>query len=415
MPGSRFSPNWMGEVDNLYRNARHLNVDQLRDGYITSYNRETGQVVGVTSTGTFVGQMPEIASAGGRIAIGYSPQGCMVMRNKNQAQPTVVASNTPDLSDQLTKYRAGTGFFRPLEPGAVEVRSGGLAGVFADNYGTLELRGGVCTGLVSHERLAIEWRAPCHRRLMHTNNDYLGGDAEIFGTVMRHLNPIDPLPQPLPEVTNPSTFAKEYVRTLSGPLSTAVNVREGTTLMDDLGLPLLSGTGVPLRARHEYGGQIPGASSRWDVDQVGNMEFVTGLTAELGVKFSVPFGLFDVNASLGVSLFSATSVKLTSPALITMTAGGTLEMKSAGAATLSSTGAMSLSSSGALTLSGTTMSLQATSLNLGTPSGVGLVTELTLCPYTGLPHGVGGVGPGMPSGTVAVVPLCTKSVRVNPL
>jgi hypothetical protein len=415
MPASRFAGSWMQEIDALYRNARHLNVEQARDGFITSYNPQTGEIKGVTSTGNFSGQMPEIASGGGRIAVGYSPQGCLVMRNRNQAQPTVVATVTPDLQTQLTKYRAGVGFFRPLEAGAVELRSAGLAGVFADNYGTLELRGGVAMGTISHERLAVEWRAPCHRRLMHTNNDYLGGDAEVFGTVMRHLNPLDPLPQPLPEPTNPTSFAKEYSRTLSGPLTKATNVREGTVLLDDLGLPLLSGKGVPLRAIHEYGGLVPGASSSWKVDQIGNMEFTTGVTAVAGVSFSSLTGMFSVLAGLGVSLTSPLKVDLKAPA-ISQIAATTLMLQSLGAATLSAQGALTLTGTGTATLSSAAaLNLLGATVNLGSATGVGLVTELTLCPYTGMPHGVGGIGPGTPAGTATIVPLCTKSVRVNPL
>ena len=385
----------------MNRNSRHLDTNQLRDGYITSYNPATGEVAGVTSTGTFVGQMPEIASGGGRIAIGYSPQGCLVMRNKNQSQPTVVATNTPDLSTQLLNYRAGVGFFRPLEPGAVELRSAGLAGVFADNYGTLELRGGVATGTISNERLAIEWRAPCHRRLMHTNNDYLGGDMEAFGTVMRHLNPLDPLPQPLPEPTNPTSFAKEYVRTLSGTAATAVNVREGTVLLDDLGLPLLSGDGVPLRARHEYGAMVPGASSKWDVDQLGNMSFTTGLTAVTGVSFSSLTGSFSVLAGLGVSLTSPLAVNLKGTTVgVTATDFG---VKTLATARVQSGALLSLSSLAGITATAATvLSLIAPVVNIGSPVGVGLVTELTYCPYTMAPHGVAGAG------------TCTKMVRINP-
>jgi hypothetical protein len=400
----------MQEVDSLERDTRHLRLNAVRSGFVTSYNRQTEEITGVTRTGAFRGQLPPIfESAGAYIRGGYSPQGVWVAYNQDQAQPIIIAQHTSSADKQLAQYDAGTGYYRPLEPGAIDIKSSGMAGMYADTGGTLELRGGLVQGLLSQELMAIEWHAPAHRRFLHTANEYLGGDQEVFGTVMRHLNPLDPLPQPVPDPTNPTTFAKEYSRTLSGLLTPAVLVREGTLLMDDMGVPMLSSMGVPLRAAHRYGSTGVGTSG-WDVDQLGNMDLYTGIEAVTGITVKVPTGFFNVTAGLGVTLKSPVSVSLMAPT-VTATAEASMSLASPGTIAIGATGSLNLAGTGLATLSsGSLLSLSAPLITLGpTPNYVGIVTEATPCPY------LTSLGLTPPANLHGATMLCTKTVRVSML
>lgn len=200
------------------------------------------------------------------------------------------------LSTRVDDFGKGTGMWRRLKQGEIEINSFGVSGLFAAKDGTLELRGGLVYGELSHPRLESWMRAPLHTRRLTYNVDNAIGDEERYGVVKRYKDAKAVIPTTIKN--DDGSLRKEYYRDLKFAMKGdktpkfLVRQHEGNIIGDDLKLKTQDATGVNLRYLKELYTKKGESFLSTQVDENGNFLIVLPSEATEGGEMRIPAGAF---------------------------------------------------------------------------------------------------------------------------
>lgn len=201
------------------------------------------------------------------------------------------------LSTRIDDFGRGTGVWRRLKQGEIEISSFGVAGAFFGRDGTLAVRGGLVYGELSHPRLESWMRAPLHTRRLSLNVDNTIGDEERYGVVKRYKDEKAVIPSPIKN--DDGTLRKEYYRDLkfttkSDPKNPRYLTRlhEGNVIDEKHKLRTQDATGINLRYLRELYTKKGESFLSTQVDEDGNFLVVLPKEAEAGGEMRIPAGAF---------------------------------------------------------------------------------------------------------------------------
>lgn len=244
--------------------------------------------------------------------------------------------------------------YRKMYEGEIQISSKGNADLYLSQRGDLESRSGLITQTLSMDKYEIKSRAPTHIREIpgKVASPLPGlGDEERFGLIKRSIKGDENFQTWFPiysaYVAPPAiALAKEYVRIIKtrfGPatpsLAPVIDIREGTIVLDDQGIPVPVGAANvigPLRMDAKYHTN-PLESFRVSVNQLGNVGVGWPATT-VGFGFNMQMPTASVNINVGVSW--------------TQAVGGIINMSSIGASSWKSGGILDLTAGGVATLKG---------------------------------------------------------------
>lgn len=202
------------------------------------------------------------------------------------------------LANRIESFRGGTGVYRQLKPGEIEINSYGVSGAYFGKDGTLAFRGGLVYGEYSHPRLEHWVRSPLHTRRLNLNVDNHIGDEERYGVVRRYKDAKAFQPTTIKE--GDGTLRKEYYRDLKWvqkgkPTSEqkfVVRHHEGHVI-DENNVPRTQDiTKINLRYLKELYTKNGESFLSTQVDESGNFYIVLPDDAEKGGQLTIPAGAF---------------------------------------------------------------------------------------------------------------------------
>lgn len=232
-------------------------------------------------------------------------------------------------STRLRNYAESNNTYRPLSQGEIDIQSSGYAGSFLSERGNYEFRAGGLTGAMSRDELEIYWKSPVHslRGPMHKAGEI--GDEQRFGVVSR---PSKDRPKTVSTFlrVGGQSWGKEYMRVLKSKNSpsTLVDYREGNVVDDDGSVPGHTISGKALRARAKFG-NVDGSTTKWELDEAGNIAVYLPASADEGFVLSVPTGPITLKSGKDLKLFVADHMVMSSGKNFAMSIGDNLELGSA--------------------------------------------------------------------------------------
>lgn len=296
------------------------------------------------------------------------------------------------IANRLTDFKTGSGVYRSLKQGEIEINSYGVSGLYARRDGTLELRGGLVYGELSHPRLESWMRAPLHTRRLHLNQDSAIGDEERYGAVRRFKD--EKAYEPVAIKNDDNTVRKEYYRDLkfkrkgSDQLKFRVRLQEGDVIDDDNKVRSQDQTKLPLRYLKELYTKSGDTFLSTQVDENGNFYFVLPKEADVGGSISIPAGALIAQIRKDIEIQTQQSLKVLAKAKIEETSGAETHHVASGDYTIETL--QNLTMSIGIVLSATAKVLaeiKAPFVNLGNGARAGVITQghHPTCYVTGWP------------------------------
>lgn len=218
-----------------------------------------------------------------------------------KGEETLVGEALETLTGEV---QPGTGLYRPLAPGEIEVSSRGAGQAFFPRRPKVELRGGVIERWADQDRLTVGDRAPTHQKqyLQYVSGEL--GDESRDGVAYRFKPAGFSAASFLGiggdfstwEITYPRVrgeFAAEYFKNMKNPANEAPAVlftlHKGHVLDDQGEQVLQTVSQVPLRSLEEYFANDD-SSTRYEVDEKGNIYVSTATAAIEGYELNVSQG-----------------------------------------------------------------------------------------------------------------------------
>lgn len=310
----------------------------------------------------------------------------MVINSRaDSGEPFVVAYLAEESSQgQLdSTYEQNQFYYRRLREGEVSIASPGIAEQHFAQGGTMSLRAGPLTQVMSVERLDIVTKAPTviTRALDHTFNEV---SSEIRFGVTKRINSQDSTQDRFikitPEGESTQVFAKEYLRNVQSKASpfTLVDHREGHVI-DDSGEEETSDvTGKKLRSRTKFG-TVNARDALAEVDVDGNISVKLPTGASYGFSLEVEETdakvivgrdeLHNVGRNLMFDVDQRASVEATD---ISMEAQNTTSITSTGAITVEGRSTFDATITAAFSVAAASLSLAASSGGIGVSSSGGI-------------------------------------------
>ena len=233
-------------------------------------------------------------------------------------------------ADELEKYRNRKSLYRVLREGEHEIKSKGGAVSFWGSRSYQSTRTGAVQTTHDGERLEHVTRAPTVVVRGHRHKTDRIGNEMRFGVVKRPLTAVQEsiilkAPMSMPDA-GMFTYSYEYLMNLTNDLdNTLIDVRQGE-VYDDLpqpgypfSLPYLGKNNFPVRSRSRYhtimepmGIKVPETYTEEEIDTFGNVTWTLSKLAVIGFVIKVPFGGYNVDASLKAEITGKLGVSVNS-------------------------------------------------------------------------------------------------------
>jgi len=344
---------WLQEQNRLRQRRNQKNLEITKGapfvGYITGAHDPDNEVVNVTYPGgeRKINTMHPYAGTDSWIRVGIeSGLSVLMAQRPDSNEPQLVSYLPRSAADRVRVFKeGGTGLYRPLTSGEIEIHSKGAAQTYYSRRPLLEHRAGLIRAWLNQDDLESGAKAPVHARILHLHKSEELGDEERFGVVQRPDGPInkvfikaDRAPDPglvadfaieaatAGVIAEPGPWAKEYTRIIkTGALFPPILVdhREGDVMDDEGNAINLSSSGSPLRYKAEYFcDSILGGEFFVGIDKDGNFSIALPDEASTGGDITIPAG--DLILTIGKSY--TVSVQ-TDYSLSTLDGGMTLDSK----------------------------------------------------------------------------------------
>jgi len=215
---------------------------------------------------------------------------CTTQYSQDLKTPEIASYKELDSTDRLEAYGREKSLYRPLDQGAIDIMSKGMATVYFGKRTVKESTTGVIRSWEDNDTLEHGVFSPIHRRTMnkHVPEEY--GDEERLGVVKRKTSPNF---SKYPKLEDES-FAKEHSFNLKDfNNNELVDFKEGH-VFDGKGQRVTSTkTSIPLRLLKKLF-TLTGKDLKIEVDEKGNLVINFPEDAELAAMINIPEGSFEL-------------------------------------------------------------------------------------------------------------------------
>jgi hypothetical protein len=280
-------------------------------------NRPFGMLVQSVSSETEEGNFSFYGTSGRPVAVSHPfssagswiraipEEGSVVLATyrADEARPHFVSYYQRNAKERISGYKGGTGLYRPLLPGEIEVSSAGWSQAYYSRRAKYNTYAGLVARNADQDKLAAVDRAPIHHRQLFRYKAGELGDEYRLGIVQRPKSTWETFyPRQEGDEADPERpyYAEEFLHVKNpaqeGPA--ILYTKQRGHVIDLEGLVInQTVTQQPLRSVEKYFA-TDDSSTDWEIDESGNVFIRTALAAAEGWELDIPSGNYKKTVEL---------------------------------------------------------------------------------------------------------------------